>query len=269
LTIVFFYGCIEFTYHNFSFSALQNPAGKYVDLRLADASLLFDIIPNDDVLSKIITSISLDIQKTMMLTKKKQNDEVGCKLGTLNESPEVKRTDEFNFMPNSEFQMVKITAFDEGVNSFFVRFKSKMEECRNFILKLNALADKLVPLRIIPSSTALNTICLAKYDNRIYRAKIVQVDGKLPNNSVVVQLLESGFKVTVNVDKLFKISDDIASVPPFAKRFKLVNFKPKFVLEPKEIDFYFRRVTKEKNLKLKLANDIGEFKIVSAKCCFF
>jgi Tudor domain len=255
---------------------LQNPAGKYVDLRLTGPSscldvgyesLLFDVIPNDKVLRKDIETIHLDIQKSMMLAKRNQNDEVGYKLGTLSESPDVKCTDEFNFPPVSVPQMVKITTYDEGVNSFYVRFELEIEQCRRFTLAVNALADNLIPLRLLLSKAALNTICLARYDNRIFRAKIVQVEGKLPNHSVVIQLLESGLKVTLNIDKLFKIPHNIALVPPFAKRFKLRNFEPNFMLEQQEIDFYFRHITNEKVLSLTLENDTGELKIVALKSC--
>lgn len=192
-----------------------------------------------------------------MLKKKLDNDLAGNKLGTLNESPEVKSSPlKFSSIPDPT--IVRVSAYEDGVNCFYVRFKSKKEECRRFELRVNALADDLVPLRIVPNTAALNTFCLVQFNNRLHRGKIVQVEGKLTKNSVVVQFLETGVKMRIDVNKLFKIPDNIAAIPPFAKRYKLIHYEPKFTAEENEIAFYFEQITKTKTLSLRDSNDSGE-----------
>lgn len=226
-------------------------------MRLSDASLIHDIVPNTAVLNKTFKTVDIDWQMAMMKIKL-DNELAGNNIGTLNESPVFKSaTPKPRLVHDATY--VKISAYDDDTSSFYVRFKSKAEECRKFELKVNSLAHNLVPLRIVPSATAINVLCLAQFNHCIHRAKIVQVEGKFAKSLAIVQFLETGLKIKIDVNNLFKIPDDIAAVPPFAKQFKLIDFQPTFTHGDNKVGFYFEHITKSKVLSLKVANDSGEF----------
>jgi hypothetical protein len=168
-------------------------------------------------------------------------------LETLFEEPELTlRSTE----PPAGAYSVVISSHDDGIRSFYVRSKDKSVEVRKFVLKINALADEMVPLRLEINDRAIDTLCLAQYDNRIYRARVVQVDGNLPKNFVNVLLLETGERLTLNVNKLFKMSEALKAVPPYAKQFKLESFQPLFGITKDQADFFFSYMTFNKVLSM-------------------
>ena len=223
----------------------QDSSGAYVDLRLEDASLVDDIIPNDIFLKNSMVPISLEQQKK----------ELSKKVGETETPTHDDQNFAFAIAPSS---MIRITAYDNGVKSFYVRFKSKSDQCRNFILKVQSMRDNLIPLRLDPKNAAINTLCIALYDCRLYRSRIVEVGGNLPSHLVIVQLLETGERLRIKAKQLFKMPSEISTVPPFARHMKLANFDIVPPLNNLLVDFYFHFITNQKTLALKFVEDNGE-----------
>jgi hypothetical protein len=224
-----------------------------VDLRISDVSLVGDLITSDEVLKKSFEFIDLELQKSMI--RRKLDEEPGRQMYTLTEDPE---NDPSRFPAPSSSKAVVISAYAESVSRFYLRFKEESEEVRKFVLKVNSLHDDLVPLRLVFNDTAINLDCIARYNNRLYRSSVVQVQGNLPNNHVVVQFMETGERITVNANKLFKLPHPFKSVPPFAKQFKLESFKPLYNLRDDQIEFMFRFLTKNKVLQAVICENASD-----------
>ncbi len=210
-------------------------------------------ILKDPVLGKVSKSISLSEQ--MELVSKSLSS---LEIEILPDSPRrdtaiIKKFEKPKFNVGDEFD-VKVIACEEGPWSFYVQFKS------NEILELkNALKESLKNASLAPLEAPLRPgmTCIAAVNpDEVSRAVVESVD----KDQVRIFLLDEGIHMIVEPTSLFRSTENLFDVLPFAVNFKMYDLGKIEALEREEMIFYFRYLILKKDVKLlvKEAPERGE-----------
>lgn len=172
-------------------------------------------------------------------------------------SPETENMQEKQLFIIGSEHMVLVIAYVRGPYEFYVRFHDSIQKYKDF---QQSLADiVLVPLQKPPvvGKNYLSVIETSSID--IFRVIVEDVE----KDKVTVRFIDEGSEKIVSIDTLYEIPDETKSVPPYAFRFMLANLDSANHLDEDELDFYFRRSTLSRRLKLKIVAKNG--KIIFSK----
>lgn len=219
------------------------------------------LISEHPELSSMLKKCSIEKQMSLMLQMKKDKEkcfsEQGMKPITLVESPEVERraAPGFPCEPQSDRDehLVRVTEFDDEPFCIFVQFIHSDENFQRFQCGLQKFKDKLESeKRTLPGSAVIAVI-----SGHLHRATVLHSRALAKDDVKLIQLMETGQKCVVTTKQLFNVPSDVSIVPSYAKRFRLAGshkLKDERLLVS-EIEFYFKYITKQKLLTLKVVTD--------------
>lgn len=170
------------------------------------------------------------------------------------DSPEAEKKQKLLFKTGSEHQVL-ITAYVKGSHEFYVRFAPEgTQKYKEFQQSLDDVM--LIPLQKKPDvgKNYLSVIEANTID--IFRVVIKEVK----EDEVIVRFIDEGLEKIISTDTLFEIPVETEKVPPHVFKFSLANLKSASHLDDDELDFYFRRITFNRRLKLKINSNNGKLK---------
>lgn len=148
---------------------------------------------------------------------------------------------------------VLVTAYVKGPYEFYVRFVSEgTQKYKEFQQSLENVL--LVPLEKEPvvGNNYLSVIEASTID--IFRVKIKEIQDK----HATVQFIDEGLEKVVSFDTLYEMPVQTDKVPPYVYQFSLAKLNSASHLDDDELAFYFKRITVNRRLKLKIVSKNGE-----------
>lgn len=207
----------------------------------------------------------------MLLDRKQREiedeEEIPFKPTTFVTSPKSKRQSEkkASKLEVGKSYQARISFYLDGPFNFYIQLISSDNEYQEYQINLQELKNTLIPL---PKFPLVGTRCIVEAEEHLYRAKVVQNDAK----GQVLEMFETGGLLAMHKDfKIFAMPVSVAKVPPFAINAKIAGLKPSMMpqLSKDEINFYFRYVTYQKVLRVKVvsfdADNLAECSLLNSQ----
>lgn len=150
----------------------------------------------------------------------------------------------------------RISSYENGAFRFYVQFINMKKDLKN-------LQDRLKRVQLKPldasSISMLDSACLIRHgDNSIFRAAIVKLPSR-ENEYYIVNLIDYGTNVSVNIEQIFMIPIDLVAPMAFALPCRLAGVYKSVQVSDREISSLFKNLTENKIVTINYVRSDGEF----------
>lgn len=153
-------------------------------------------------------------------------------------------------------QKARIGTYENGPFSFFVQLQDQHTLLENLQDHL-----KRVPLKPMNSSSIsmLGLACLIRRvnDNSIFRAAIAKFPQRAGETEYIVNLVDYGSNIAVNIEHIFMIPADVAAHLTFAIPCRLSDVRKSSQVSEREISALFKSLTDNKVITIKCVQSDG------------